>query len=862
VFHLGSALAHSSDPGGAARRVAIVGSGRWSKVLCSALAELPERVASIHVVAQRNFAETLEWVESKRAGGNSAGFERVEVVPNITQILETDDITAAFVTKMASQHFEATHALLSASKHVLVEKPFVLETSQAAELVALAREQRRRLAVGYEYMYSRAIHYFRDAIHERLGDVETLDFTWNDRPGAEKWGIRKTRDLSANAVTDLYPHVLSLLHILLGPGEIVLEQVSSRDGCWRAELSLTHASRPVRVSLDKEAEQSHRLLRVVSSSGSRLELDFTEEPVAMWMNGERLAGDEQAVSFPRSVTSEILYFLTSVETPEMDTPNTAESTFYFVEAVEKANEELTERQTEIMRRYLWEDAGDEVPDDARKILRHHLVDPLLRRGLIQNPKNVDAVDLWAGRAFRILHGFSLDPWLTQEVILERERIDATELIALNQVLRESDFFQRLIIEEGVATKYWKSILPLIETGSIDAVVHNRPQFPLRVGVYAAVSCMFQCTFCGRVPKVRYQGSDVEPGNEIFEAIFADMPRGISTISLGGGLEPLTNPKFDDVIRSAKRHGHRVPMVTNAFMLTPSFIARHDGLWDLDVFRISTYGVDDDSYRRVTGRDGAFGIVKGNIIGLLQERNRRGSSLKVGMNFIVLIDTTDQVLKLLDVIKEINEAVDGPGVDFLTLREDFSVPETEGLTSEERESLVDIFARFEEKRRDDCPELRVDYGYALYPLSQGRVGKPLAMVTHEGMLPRAYPQVSVAIDLLGDVYLYRDAAFLERPGADRYIIGRVSKQHSLEQVVAEFLESGREIPPLPNDPALMDAFDHVVTKTIWQAQADDTVGVPFNLGPIRRRLYAATDDASKHDESAPTPVNYWQNLFGI
>jgi dTDP-4-amino-4,6-dideoxy-D-glucose ammonia-lyase len=268
-------------------------------------------------------------------------------------------------------------------------------------------------------------------------------------------------------------------------------------------------------------------------------------------------------------------------------------------------------------------------------------------------------------------------------------------------------------------------------------------------------------------------------------------------------------------------------------------------------------VDENSYFKVTRRKGAFALVKANLIEFLRERNRRGSRVKVGMNFIVLVNSTDQVLRLLDVIKEINDAVGGRGVDFLTLREDFSVPETEGLTAEERKRLVDIFARFNERRRTECPDLKVDFGYALYPLSQGLLGRPLAMVTHEGMRPRAYPQVSVAIDILGDVYLYRDAAFLERPGAARYIIGRVTRERSLRQVVADFVESGREIPPLPDDPALMDAFDHVVTKTLWQAESDKRVGIPFDRGPIRRRWYGTSDGSSS---AGPKDVNYWQTLF--
>src|SRR5690349_24113270 len=112
--------------------------------------------------------------------------------------------------------------------------------------------------------------------------------------------------------------------------------------------------------------------------------------------------------------------------------------------------------------------------------------------------------------------------------------------------------------------------------------------------------MFSCTFCGRMenPSARYAQGDVAPGNALFDDVFAAMPKGISTLSLGGGLEPLTNPRLDDVIRSAKRHGHKVPLVTNGYMLTPLYVSRHDGLWDVDVLRISLHGVAEESYQPV------------------------------------------------------------------------------------------------------------------------------------------------------------------------------------------------------------------------------------------------------------------------
>lgn len=78
------------------------------------------------------------------------------------------------------------------------------------------------------------------------------------------------------------------------------------------------------------------------------------------------------------------------------------------------------------------------------------------------------------------------------------------------------------------------------------------------------------------------------------------------------------------------------------------------------------------------------------------------------------------------------------------------------------------------------------------------------------------------------------------------------------MIREFLDKGQRILPMVNDTWLMDAFDHVVTNLIWQAGADERVGAPFRLGPVRRRAF----DSSRGAEGpAPIAVNYWQGLFG-
>ena len=99
---------------------------------------------------------------------------------------------------------------------------------------------------------------------------------------------------------------------------------------------------------------------------------------------------------------------------------------------------------------------------------------------------------------------------------------------------------------------------------------------------------------------------------------------------------------------------------------------------------------------------------------------------------------------------------------------------------------------------------------------------------------AHTQMSVCIDMLGDVFLYREAGFLDREGNDKFIIGRISKKNSLKSVLKKFLYETDGIKNEINDNRFMDPFDHVLTSLINQAEEDDKFGIPFKDGPVKLR----------------------------
>jgi dTDP-4-amino-4,6-dideoxy-D-glucose ammonia-lyase len=481
--------------------------------------------------------------------------------------------------------------------------------------------------------------------------------------------------------------------------------------------------------------------------------------------------------------------------------------------------------------------------DALDFLRAQWTPLFVQERLVEASATRATLDHWTALAFRIVRALSHHPFETQADISRDLGLDRDVLVRLNRVLRQSDLAQELIVQRGQAAKYWQNtIVPMARSGAVRAALRGESRHPCRVGVYVGVSCMFYCSFCGRHRDARYSPQDVPSGNALFDQMLHAAPDGDPyTFYISGGLEPLTNPGLGELVRAGAARGFKLSLYTNGFMLTPHLLQKQPGLWDLDTLRISLYGGNAAEAARVTQHDKAYDQVRRNAAQYLRLRNERGAATKFGFNFVLLHDHADQVLDIVEMIAAINrEAQDAGGtrrqVDFLTLREDYSVPPERGLSDDERARLVAMFAELKDRRRrEDLIDLHVDFGYALYPESQGVVGEPLDMVSYADMRPVGYPQVSVAVDLLGDVYLYREAAFLERPGAKRYIIGRLSPTKSLEDVVAEFLASGQTIEPLPGETGYFDIFDHVVTKLLNQADEDERFGVPFEQGPVRDRL---------------------------
>jgi len=90
-------------------------------------------------------------------------------------------------------------------------------------------------------------------------------------------------------------------------------------------------------------------------------------------------------------------------------------------------------------------------------------------------------------------------------------------------------------------------------------------------------------------------------------------------------------------------------------------------------------------------------------------------------------------------------------------------------------------------------------------------------------------MSVAIDSLGDVFLYREAGFLDRPGNDKFKAGRITNDKPIEETLREFIESKVQVDRKETDCRFMDSYDHLMTLLVNQTESDMKSGI---LSPVR------------------------------
>ena len=158
-------------------------------------------------------------------------YPQADVYDDYRKVIERSDITVIDATPHPSDRLPILRDAILAGKHVLSQKPFVLDLQQGRELVQLAKEHQVKLAVNQNGQWAPHFSYLRNAIANGLiGDVTSIDFSlqWD-----QTWiaGTPAFEDIHHLILFDFGVHWFDMANCLMGGqrAESVFAQVTRFD---------------------------------------------------------------------------------------------------------------------------------------------------------------------------------------------------------------------------------------------------------------------------------------------------------------------------------------------------------------------------------------------------------------------------------------------------------------------------------------------------------------------------------------------------------------------------------------------------------------------------------------------------------
>jgi UDP-2-acetamido-3-amino-2,3-dideoxy-glucuronate N-acetyltransferase len=210
-------------------KVAVIGAGYWGKnlvrnfyqlgvlkTICDGAQPIREEMAKTYPSYSLPGGDNLNSLPLD--GGGQGGGEGI-ITPNLSDVLEDDDITGVVIAAPAALHFEIATKVLQAGKHVFVEKPLSLTREDGEALVQLAAEKKKILFVGHILHYHPAVIRLKEMI--RAGVIGRLEYIYSRRLSLGK--IRREE----NILWSFAPHDISIILGLTGETPSYVDSVGS-----------------------------------------------------------------------------------------------------------------------------------------------------------------------------------------------------------------------------------------------------------------------------------------------------------------------------------------------------------------------------------------------------------------------------------------------------------------------------------------------------------------------------------------------------------------------------------------------------------------------------------------------------------
>ena len=282
------------------KHVAVIGGGRWARVLLEVFCGIVPPFVKISVHSPRNSQSMLAWVLAR---GLDDRIQVSSIYPEVT----AGESCAVIVANAARDHEKAIEWALSRCLPVLVEKPVTLSFAATQRLTELAISQKTYLAAAHVFLFARYVRVFSKLVNE-AGGLRAIRVRWMDPAAESRYGEAKRYDPGLTIYADLLPHILSILTALSTNSFQPGRKLEVLRGGAHLKIGIQIGDIPCEVEMVRNGDSRQRLIEVDTREGMK-SLDFAKEPGVIFSDAMEQCGDPVWNIEPRPLAAMLRAFL-------------------------------------------------------------------------------------------------------------------------------------------------------------------------------------------------------------------------------------------------------------------------------------------------------------------------------------------------------------------------------------------------------------------------------------------------------------------------------------------------------------------------------------------------------------------------
>jgi len=280
--------------------VAVIGGGRWARVLLEVLCGLVHPSVRISTHSPHNAHAMAAWAAAR-------GLEsRLHVSAGYPRVL-TGQACAVIVANAVRDHEKAIDWALSKHFPVLVEKPVTLNFDTTQRMAKLALSQQTYLAAAHVFLFARYVGAFVKLVAE-TGGARSVRVQWMDPRAEIRYGEAKSYDPGLTIYADLLPHIVPILGALATGTVEMGPRLEFLRGGAHLRMNVSLSNIPCEIEMVRNGDNRQRLIEVTTREGLK-SLDFAKEPGTIVDATSVRCGDPAWDTSPKPVATMLRAFL-------------------------------------------------------------------------------------------------------------------------------------------------------------------------------------------------------------------------------------------------------------------------------------------------------------------------------------------------------------------------------------------------------------------------------------------------------------------------------------------------------------------------------------------------------------------------